>query len=501
MKPFDDLKLAYQYLTTQFNGYSTMQWLETKLKNLVTPDVEGVALNSIADYNILHDGQGNIVIRISKLDESVEIGDGLLIKNDNGVPKLSTDGGETWIEFATQDALDAMPNWDQDDDGVVDEAETAHSLKIGSESINAGRFLQKAAFEPDGVAANAENLDDGTNSATAQEVRQHLDNVAIHVGGYLSVSNYVRNQFLQISDLATARHHFLDGWADSFISQDSLDPVSQNYLVATGLIKNYGSTLLWDSGAGEVFDVSTWGSVHDRCLLPAVSGGGNLAVLFAQGVNTAEAWIGHAVGSTYVFDGDQVRLTVDGGNTTIATPSAAKWSDPFPLSFVAGQKLLIATNISVNLAIKYASGQGIMKWIFNNLSVGANDPGIGASNTSPDYLSSISKINVVCNGLLSLQFLPYTMASAPIGGRCLVHLNPLETITPGTDITICQAADNASPIWEEFTTIETQELSDGSVLLDMEANFIGVGTTPTLKIETPTGKELEILAVEHVFTL
>jgi len=468
MKPYENIKLAYQYLTTQFNGYSTMQWLETQLKNLITPDIEGVPLNSIADHNITHDGNGNVVIGAS------EAGDTFTLK------------GET---------TDLILHWNEDD------AWFERSIDGGE---NFSPVLSLDMMDP--IPDEAESLNDGQgNVVTAAEVRQHIDNVAIHVGGFLSEGGYVKNMFLALSGMSQARQLFYDGWGDSFITNDSIDPASTGYFIEAGKIKNIGELTVWEYEEATYGSYSQDGGVGSaiiRVKIPnalLLGGGSQVAAKVHPGAYMPELWIGHkGEPGTHDFDGNQVQM-LQGAGALIDGSVADAWTDFVAFTLDENSDLLFSFSTDGQYRQRYNAAMPYS--IRSKTGINVNDTNITGGNLLETRIANILVLKVLSTGIAVLLFLPYNAPSAPAAGRCLLHINDIGGITPGTDLKVYQAADEAAPVWEEFSTIESTTLSDDTLLLDMQANFAESGTTPQLKIETPTGKEVEILAVKHLVTI
>lgn len=501
MKPLSTIDVAKQYLSTAFNGYSTMKYIDRLLQALITPDIEGTPLNSIADYNITHDGDGNIVIEITVIENQVtlkgeEINAAIRWNETNGTIEFSTDDGDTWVVLAETGDI---PNYDVDEDGIVDEANIASRARLGpTTDVPLTQFVQAAQYDAAGKVAKAEELDDGSNVATAAEVRNHLNNTLIHVGGFLSESGYVANQFLALSALAQERQIFLDGWADSFITADAIDPSSQDYIVSQGKIFTHGEISVFESG----LTLSSGGTSYysERTKIPAsllLADGQNIKLKFS--INAAaqlRVYVGHKGAGAFDFDGNQVQIFKDGAGT-IEFGDGLFLSDLITFALDSSKDLIIAADC-INGWRSWGSLTDVFSWYFPNDTADQTSPTGGGSRG--ENLSIISDIYTYGGlGTFVVMFAPFTLASPPTSGRVLLHVNPVEAITPGTDVTVYQAAESVAPSWEAFSSFSVYDLADGTQLIDTQQDFMTSGTSPQLKIETPTGKEIEIMAVEHLF--
>jgi hypothetical protein len=158
--------LATTDLVSTFNLkgiLAVLRQLEEILRTMNFPDVEGIPIYSLIG-NIVGDGHGNFTITVDTVANSIYFaGDTpLYLRNYDGLLQVSTDN----------------LSWSA----------------VGAGGSGSGDML-KSAYDTDenGIVDQAEELSDGSNSATAAQVRGHLDNSALHAGGDMLQSVYDSN--------------------------------------------------------------------------------------------------------------------------------------------------------------------------------------------------------------------------------------------------------------------------------------------------------------------
>lgn len=159
-------------LLTTYNGkgsiVAVLRQLEILFRQMQMPDVEGIQIYSLLAQNLEGDGKGNFTITVDTLENVVEIigTPSLFLRNHSGVLQVSADNKLTWSEIGS-----------------------------GSGGSGSGDML-KSTYDGnnDGIIDAAAELYDGNNTATAAQVRGHLDNSAIHAGGDMLKSVYDADQ-------------------------------------------------------------------------------------------------------------------------------------------------------------------------------------------------------------------------------------------------------------------------------------------------------------------
>jgi predicted RNA-binding protein len=145
MTPFEGMNHAIKVLG-EGGAYAALKNIEDALKKLQIPSIEGITLLAIGkNENITHDNQGNILVEVGSLKDQVQIGTMFLRANEAESRLERSLDGVTWHDISTAT-------------GVGDMTKAIYDI------TNNGRVDK------------AEQLFDGTNTATPAEIRNHLDN-------------------------------------------------------------------------------------------------------------------------------------------------------------------------------------------------------------------------------------------------------------------------------------------------------------------------------------
>ena len=91
----DVVYFAHDHPTEPDTFNAAVKAIETALKALQFPDVNGVQLLNVALQNIDHDGSGNITVSVDTLENVVNLGS-VQLRDNGGALEISTDGGSTW---------------------------------------------------------------------------------------------------------------------------------------------------------------------------------------------------------------------------------------------------------------------------------------------------------------------------------------------------------------------------------------------------------------------
>lgn len=148
--PFSNINIDTYFST---NGIqSALYYLNKSLARLEIPTVGGIPLKSVADMNITHDKQGNIVFTVKQIGQ-------LFVRYNESIDVVERSlDGETWSPLipVIGDGNMTKSVYDTNDDGIVD---------------------------------RAESLDDGINVATAADVRAHLDTPVIALANPVQIGD------------------------------------------------------------------------------------------------------------------------------------------------------------------------------------------------------------------------------------------------------------------------------------------------------------------------
>jgi hypothetical protein len=137
MKPFETIDLAAK--SQNYKLFLVFRYLETLLKGLDVPDVEGEQITGFLAQNLSMDGLGGATIKVDTLEAEVEIikadQDSVYLRNNDGVLEYSNDH-TTWTPVGgggggSGDMLKSV--YDTVDNGYVD---AAGKLKNGLEEID-----------------------------------------------------------------------------------------------------------------------------------------------------------------------------------------------------------------------------------------------------------------------------------------------------------------------------------------------------------------------------
>lgn len=158
MKIFETTDLATRF--QRYKLYSVFKYLETLLKSLDIPDVNGIPIQSIADQNFTDLGDGNCVIDVDTLKDTVRIGgeeNPVYLRKGPVSGKLEwSQDGETWT------AID-QPTWtDRDALWQAIDMYLLHERIAGASQIEvAGGILYAFSNSFDIIAGSSNNAELG----------------------------------------------------------------------------------------------------------------------------------------------------------------------------------------------------------------------------------------------------------------------------------------------------------------------------------------------------
>lgn len=73
MKPFENLNVTA--FAQKYKLLSTFQYIENLFKQIEHPDVDGIAIASFADLNLVNLGDGHVAIKVDRLEQQVSFGE------------------------------------------------------------------------------------------------------------------------------------------------------------------------------------------------------------------------------------------------------------------------------------------------------------------------------------------------------------------------------------------------------------------------------------------
>jgi hypothetical protein len=125
MKPFETIDLAAK--SQNYKLFVVFRYLETLLKGLDVPDVEGEQITGFLAQNLFMDGIGGATIKVDTLEAEIEIikagEDSVYLRNNDGVLEYSNDHN-TWVPIGSGGGGGDMTKavYDVSENGYVDKA-------------------------------------------------------------------------------------------------------------------------------------------------------------------------------------------------------------------------------------------------------------------------------------------------------------------------------------------------------------------------------------------
>ncbi len=245
MKPFPNSAILAKFLATA-NIQVALDLLDTMLKTLDTPAVDGDMINTFANFNLTKISSGIYKIAVNTLETQTAIGtlDPVYLRKHPTIRKIqASNDGTTWIDVGSGGDMNKA-TYDPSDNGYV---ERAGMLVDGGGNLDAagiralipaagGGDMLKATYDApnNGYVERAGMLVDGGGNLDAAGIRALIP----AAGADPRIQEITAFFALVRGFLATSTTGFLQlpgGIVDAFLSTDANISTGANYQLTSGL--------------------------------------------------------------------------------------------------------------------------------------------------------------------------------------------------------------------------------------------------------------------------
>ena len=219
-----------------------------------------------------------------------------------------------------------------------------------------------------------------------------------------------------------------------------------------------------------------------------------------------QAWFGlqASSGNAYDYDGNQVQVTFNGGQTSIQNIpfNTSFWTDWITFSLDETETYVFGWDWSKEgWSMDYSTSlTNRLYYIADVNDAHVTAPSGTYSQTNFYLISSIE----VGTGYATSEIItyPFEVTPEPSSGAFLLHYTPVDTVNIGTDLRIYQSLDDGGT-WEEFTSpVTLKNLADGSkVLYANQAFTASSDQTTRLRLVGANSKLYYIHGISHLFDI
>lgn len=370
--------------------------------------------------------------------------------------------------------------------------------------------LDTLASTANGDGASLIGIEDSGGNFSGSTVEAALSELAS--GSSLGLERDLRLAFLLIAENAGDRVNMVDGIADPFTDETDVDTATSTNEVydAAGDYYNGATSSVAADGnptANPGLDRSGY-AMRQRIEAAAITGNGPTCTveLIAHGSNDLpidQAYIGQAAssGNNWDFDGNQVQITFDGGNSgTTVSAGTTVVSDDISFSIDDTEALIVAFDILTGG--DYRPKTEGTKTNFSNYQKDTSGTDESDQTAPTGYSASndvqgVGEIVIKSFNNVTLVSNAFTADSAPDTARVHVQVSENESITVNTDLTAEVSRDGGTS-WTTATLVAVETLADGTVAYeDSSVDISGQpsGTSMKYRIKTLNNKDIEIHGV------